>query len=329
MKKFIPMLFASVLMCAGLSACNTPNTNNDKLEIVTTIFPEYDWTREILGKNPANAEVTMLLDNGVDLHSYQPSAQDIVKISGCDLFIYVGGESDEWVERALEQSTNKDMVVINLLESLGDKVKEEEVKEGMEGEDHDHEGEDHDHEEEEETEYDEHVWLSLKNASAICETIEEGIEKIDPTNAETYKSNLASYKAKLNALDADYKKAVDDSSIKTLVFGDRFPFRYMVDDYGLDYYAAFVGCSAETEASFETIVFLAGKVDELGLHCVLTIEGTDHRIAETVVANTSAKNQKILSMDSLQSTTSADVKKGASYLSVMTGNLNTLKEALK
>ena len=325
------MLFASVLMCAGLSACNTPNTNNDKLEIVTTIFPEYDWTREILGKNPANAEVTMLLDNGVDLHSYQPSAQDIVKISGCDLFIYVGGESDEWVERALEQSTNKDMVVINLLESLGDKVKEEEVKEGMEGEDHDHdhEGEDHDHEEEEETEYDEHVWLSLKNASAICETIEKGIEKIDPTNAETYKSNLASYKAKLNALDADYKKAVDDSSIKTLVFGDRFPFRYMVDDYGLDYYAAFVGCSAETEASFETIVFLAGKVDELGLHCVLTIEGTDHRIAETVVANTSDKNQKILSMDSLQSTTSADVKKGASYLSIMTGNLNTLKEALK
>ena len=333
MKKFIPMLFASVLMCAGLSACNTPNTNNDKLEIVTTIFPEYDWTREILGKNPANAEVTMLLDNGVDLHSYQPSAQDIVKISGCDLFIYVGGESDEWVERALEQSTNKDMVVINLLESLGDKVKEEEVKEGMEGEDHNHdhegEGHDHDHEEEEETEYDEHVWLSLKNASAICETIEKGIEKIDPTNAETYKSNLASYKAKLNALDADYKKAVDDSSIKTLVFGDRFPFRYMVDDYGLDYYAAFVGCSAETEASFETIVFLAGKVDELGLHCVLTIEGTDHRIAETVVANTSDKNQKILSMDSLQSTTSADVKKGVSYLSVMTGNLNTLKEALK
>ena len=331
MKKSIPMLFASVLMCAGLSACNTPTSNNDKLEIVTTIFPEYDWTREILGKNPANAEVTMLLDNGVDLHSYQPSAQDLVKISNCDLFIYVGGESDEWVERALDQATNKDMVVVNLLESLGDKVKEEEVKEGMEGEDHDHEheGEDHDHEEEEETEYDEHVWLSLKNASAICETIEKGIEKIDPTNAETYKSNLASYKAKLNALDADYKKAVDDSSIKTLVFGDRFPFRYMVDDYGLDYYAAFVGCSAETEASFKTIVFLAGKIDELGLHAVLTIEGNDHRIAETVVANTSAKNQKILTMDSLQSTTSADVKNGVNYLSVMTGNLNTLKEALK
>ena len=324
------MLFASFLMCAGLSACNTPTSNNDKLEIVTTIFPEYDWTREILGKNPANAEVTMLLDNGIDLHSYQPSAQDLIKISDCDLFIYVGGESDEWVERALEQSTNKDMVVINLLESLGDKVKEEEVKEGMQEEDeHDHEEGEHDHEEEEETEYDEHVWLSLKNASAICETIEKGIEKIDPTNADTYKSNLASYKAKLNALDADYKAAVDASPIKTLVFGDRFPFRYMVDDYGLDYYAAFVGCSAETEASFDTIVFLAGKIDELGLHSVLTIEGTDHRIAETVVANTTAKNQKILSMDSLQSTTSADVKKGVSYLSVMTGNLDTLKEALK
>ena len=331
-------------MGVGLSACSTPSLNNDKLQIVTTIFPEYDWTREILGKNPANAEVTMLLDNGVDLHSYQPSAQDLIKISDCDLFIYVGGESDEWVERALEQSTNKDMVVINLLESLGDKVKEEEVKEGMqeedehdhdhghedhdhdEDEDHDH---DHDHEEEEETEYDEHVWLSLKNASSICETIEKAIEKIDPANASTYKENLASYKAKLNSLDADYKAAVDASAIKTLVFGDRFPFRYMVDDYGLDYYAAFVGCSAETEASFETIVFLAGKIDELGLHSVLTIEGNDHRIAETVVANTTAKNQKILTMNSLQSTTSRDVKNGTSYLTVMTENLNTLKEALK
>ena len=347
MKKTIPMLFASLIMCAGLSACNIPNSKGDKLQIVTTIFPEYDWTREILGKNPANAEVTMLLDNGIDLHSYQPSAQDLIKISDCDLFIYVGGESDEWVERALEQSTNKDMVVINLLESLGDKVREEEVKEGMEGhdhdhehgeEDHDHEEEDHDHEEEdhdhdhdheEEVEFDEHVWLSLKNAASICETIEKGIEKIDPTNAKTYKDNLASYKEKLNTLDANYKAAVDASTIKTLVFGDRFPFRYMVDDYALDYYAAFVGCSAETEASFETIVFLAGKIDELGLHSVLTIEGNDHRIAEAVVANTATKDQKILTMNSLQSTTSADVKKGVSYVSVMNENLNTLKEALK
>ena len=334
MKKSLPILLASFLMGAGLSACSAPSLNNDKLQIVTTIFPEYDWTREILGKNPANAEVTMLLDNGIDLHSYQPSAQDLIKISDCDLFIYVGGESDEWVERALEQSTNKDMVVINLLESLGDIVKEEEVKEGMQEEDeHDHDEEehdhDHDHEDEEEVEYDEHVWLSLKNASAICETIEKGIEKIDPANASTYKENLASYKAKLNSLDADYKAAVDASAVKTLVFGDRFPFRYMVDDYGLDYYAAFVGCSAETEASFETIVFLAGKVDELGLHSVLTIEGNDHRIAETVIANTTAKNQKILTMNSLQSTTSRDVTNGTSYLTVMTENLNTLKEALK
>ena len=331
MKKSLPILLASFLMGAGLSACSAPSLNNDKIEIVTTIFPEYDWTREILGKNPANAEVTMLLDNGIDLHSYQPTAQDLIKISDCDLFIYVGGESDEWVERALEQSTNKDMVVINLLESLGDKVKEEEVKEGMQGEEeHDHDHEDHDHEEEEEeVEYDEHVWLSLKNASAICETIEKGIEKIDPANASTYKENLASYKAKLNSLDADYKAAVEAAAIKTLVFGDRFPFRYMVDDYGLDYYAAFVGCSAETEASFETIVFLAGKIDELGLHSVLTIEGNDHRIAETVIANTTAKNQKILTMNSLQSTTSRDVTNGTSYLTVMTENLNTLKEALK
>ena len=184
------------------------------------------------------------------------------------------------------------------------------------------------HHHDDEVEYDEHVWLSLRNSAILVNCISEAIQKIDPANAETYKANAASYIEKLNALDADYQSAVSAASKNTILFGDRFPFRYLVDDYNLEYYAAFVGCSAESEASFETIVFLAGKVDELSLPAVLTIEGKDHSIAQTIVENTAAKDQKILTMDSMQSTTSEDIKNGASYLSIMESNLSVLKEAL-
>ena len=312
------MIIMSLCAC-GLSM--TSNGGSDGIRIVTTIFPEYDWVMNILGDNPAGAEVTMLLDNGVDLHSYQPTAEDIMKISDCDLFIYVGGESDQWVEDALKEAVNKDMVVINLLEALGDGVKEEEIVEGMEGEE---EGE----EEEEEPEYDEHVWLSLKNAAILTNAIADAIETIDPQNADTYRGNAAAYTDRLNALDKEYQAAVDAAKVKTVLFGDRFPFRYMVDDYGLDYYAAFVGCSAETEASFATVTFLASKVDELGLKAVMTIEGSDKKIAETIISNTQTKDQQILTMDSLQSVTSEDVANGTTYLSVMESNLGVLKEAL-
>lgn len=328
MKKYISILIAAIMMVSCLSACGTSTTaeaaGKDKIQIVTTIFPEYDWVKNILGENPAGAEVTMLLDNGVDLHSYQPTADDIMKISTCDMFIYVGGESDEWVEDALKEATNKNMSVINLLDVLGDSVKEEEVVEGMQGE----EEEEEEHEEEE-AEYDEHVWLSLKNAAVLTEAVSKELQKIDASNAEVYKANADSYINKLNELDKKYQDAVSEAPVKTLVFGDRFPFRYLTDDYGISYYAAFVGCSAETEASFETITFLANKVDELSLHAVMTIEGQDHRIAETVVENTSGKDQKILTMDSMQSTTSKDVESGTSYYSVMEDNLSVLKEALK
>lgn len=334
MQKIISFVLVVVLLTVTLVGCVQKDVSkNDKLSIVTTIFPEYDWVMNILGDDAKNADVTMLLDNGVDLHSYQPTADDIIKISTCDIFIYVGGESDEWVEDALKEATNKDMIVINLLESLGDAVKEEEVVEGMEEEDHDHkleeEHEDENHDHEEGPEYDEHVWLSLKNAAILVNVIKDALGKTDADNAEAYASNAAAYIEKLNALDVEYQSAVDAANKKTLLFGDRFPFRYLTDDYGLSYYAAFVGCSAETEASFETVAFLAGKVDELGLSSVLTLEGTDHKIAETIVSTTSAKSARILSMDSMQSTTSADVKNGASYLSIMEQNLEVLKEALQ
>ena len=334
------MLLASALC---VSACHLkPNTKNDKkLSIVTTIFPEYDWVMNILGDKKDTAEVTMLLDNGVDLHSYQPTADDIVKIKTCDMFIYVGGESDEWVEDVLETADNKDMVVINLLEELGDQVKEEELIEGMQGEDeHDHDeheedhDEDHDHEhehhhEEGEVEYDEHVWLSLKNAKILVEKISGKLQTLDATNADAFEKNSKAYIEKLDALDKEYEAVVAEGSIKTVLFGDRFPFRYLFDDYGLTYYAAFIGCSAETEASFETIAFLSEKVNELNLHTIFTIEGSDQKIAKTIVENTSSKDQKIMVLDSMQSVTSKDVKDGENYYSVMEKNLEVLKEALK
>ena len=335
MKKITALLLALFMLVGALAGCGKQNDTNqtDKLSIVTTIFPEYDWVREILGDKADNAEITMLLDNGVDLHSYQPTADDIVKISDCDLFIYVGGESDEWVEDALRNAANRNMKVINLLEVLGDSVKTEEIVEGMQEEEHEHEDvEEHEHEdaeEHEQEEADEHVWLSLKNAKMLVRVISKALQELDPDSKDIYAANADAYVKKLSALDAEYQAAVDAASNKTILFGDRFPFRYLVDDYGLRYYAAFVGCSTETEAGFETISFLAKRVDEWKLPCVLTIEGAQHKIAETIVRNTTAKNQRVLTMDSMQSTTSKDVKNGTTYLSVMEKNLSVLKEVLR
>lgn len=328
MKKILAFIL-TVMAAVCLTACSNANGSkaDDKIQIVTTIFPEYDWVKNVLGENPANAEVTLLLDNGVDLHSYQPTVEDVMKITSADLFIYVGGESDEWVDEVLEQSENKDLTVINLMEVLGDAAKEEEIIEGMECEEEE-EGEEGE-EGEEEVEYDEHVWLSLKDAAIFVNSIDIAMESIDSKNAAVYKANTDAYINKLNELDKAYEKAVSEAEVKTLLFGDRFPFRYLVDDYGISYYAAFVGCSTETNASFQTVVFLAQKVDELSLKNVMTIEGTNHSIAETIIENTTDKNQKILVMDSMQSVTSKGVEEGITYLSIMESNLEVLKEALQ
>lgn len=333
MKKIITLMLVAVLAVFALSGCSTSKSGEDtkdkKIKIVTTIFPEYDWVMQILGDKADKADVTMLLDKGVDLHSYQPSTADIAKISEADVFIYVGGESDEWVEDVLKEAKNKNLKVINLMDVMGDKAKEEEVKEGMQEEEEEHAEEAKDGKEEEEVEYDEHVWLSLKNAKIFTKKIADVLSEVDKDNAKTYQANYESYAKKLDDLDKKYADAVASAKNKTLVFGDRFPFRYLVNDYGLDYYAAFVGCSAESEASFETVTFLAKKIDELGLGNVLTIEGKNHKIAKTVVDNTKNKDQKVLTMDSMQSTTSKDVKDGATYLGIMEKNLEVLKEALK
>lgn len=354
-KRWMAMATAAVLAIGTLAGCaqgekkadttaassaeSSAEASGKKLKIVATIFPEYDWVRQILGDEAKNAELTLLLDNGVDLHSYQPTADDIAKISECDLFIYVGGESDGWVKDALKEGKNPDRKVINLLEALGNNTKEEEVVEGMQAEEEEHEstaagesaaaGESSEAEEEEGPEYDEHVWLSLRNARELCETIAEDLKSLDSAHASVYDANLKKYEGELDALDQQYQQAVNAAGNKTLLFGDRFPFRYLVDDYGIKYYAAFVGCSAETEASFETVSFLAKKMDELGLKHIMTIEGPDKKIAATVIENTKDKNQDVLALNSMQSVTTKDIEGGETYLGVMQQNLEVLKKALQ
>lgn len=322
-------LLAAVYALAGCGTApasgGTDPGSGKKLSIVCTVFPEYDWVMQLMGDKAADAEITYLLESGIDLHNYQPTADDIIRISTCDLFIYVGGESDEWAEEAAEDAVNRDIRVVKLLDAIGSGAKTEELKEGMQEEDE----EEHGDGEEDEIEYDEHVWLSLRNAKQLCSVIAGELCELDPANAESYNSNLAAYSAELDALDSEISGMTASSPVKTLVFGDRFPFRYFLDDYGLDYYAAFAGCSAETEASFETIVFLAQKMDELGNKTIYTIENSDKSVARTIIESTAAKDQQIAELNSLQSVGRADIEAGATYLSLMRTNYEVLAETLK
>lgn len=342
------VIAASVL--SGCAQNSVPETSNNlqpissstgKVSVVCTSFPQYDWVCQLTKGLNDEFEITYLQNTGADLHSYQPSAVDIATIGSSDHFIYMGGESDSWVEGALKNAVNPDLISISMLDALGSRVKEEELKEGMQEDDHDHNSEDHDHDdtahdqdsedhhhEEGEVEYDEHVWLSLRNAEALTEMIADRLETLAPESAATVKANCDNYVAELKELDHEYETAIEAAPVKTIVFGDRFPFRYLVDDYNLDYYAAFVGCSAETEASFETISFLTNKVDELQVPAILTIENGDQKVAKTILNNTKSKNQQILVMDSIQSVSQEAINGGKTYLGAMEENLKTLKTAL-
>ncbi len=318
-KLFCLLLTAALLLCA-LSGCGSDaGTHKDKLRVVATIFPEYDWVRQILGGRTEDAELTLLLDNGVDLHSFQPSVQDMVLVAECDLLIYVGGVSDGWIDDALKNRANDRQIAINLLSVLGDAAKEEELVEGMQAEE----------EAEDETEYDEHVWLSLRNASLFCEAITEALCTLDPDGRADYEANEAAYLESLSALDSAYQAAVDGARVRTLLFGDRFPFRYLTEDYALNYYAAFVGCSAETEASFETVAFLSDKLNELDLRAVLTIETGDGNLARTIAETSGKANVQLLQLDSMQAVTTEELGAGASYLQIMRDNLDVLRHALE
>ncbi|MBE5953003.1 MAG: zinc ABC transporter substrate-binding protein [Lachnospiraceae bacterium] len=333
---------ALLAMTMVLTACGGSETkNNDKLKIVCTLFPQYDWTREIIGDND-NIELILLCESGSDLHSYQPTADDIITISNCDMFIYGGGISDKWVEDTLKQASNKDMIVINMLDVIGDNAKKEEVVEGMEAHEHTHDDESSEHDEEVEEEhsdsdhdhyfdptgYDEHIWLSVSNAKLVCGEICTGLCKLDDANKATYEDNLTSYTSKLDELDGKYKAMVEEATFDTILVADRFPFRYLTSEYGINYYAAFVGCSSETEASFETVKFLANKTDELKLTNIIVVDGSTQDVAKTVIESTSSKNQNILVLDSMQAVGKKRIDTGETYLTIMEGNLLVLSEAL-
>lgn len=380
-KKILLCFIAITLTCLFLPGCSdskdtsSHTPENDTLKIVSTIYPQHDWVQQVLGDEAAGAELTLLVNQGVDLHSYQPTVKDIATLSNCDLFIYVGGESDAWVEDALANAANKNMVVVKLTDILGSSLKAEEKKEGMEGYAADqeecktegigeseakaesereaeveseretevesmaeskpkldlHEGDDieaeskHEHDLHEE-ETDEHVWLSLRNADIICAYLAEQLSQLDPANASTYRSNYRTYSEKLSSLDAKYLSALGNATYSTLIFGDRFPFRYLLDDYNINYFAAFPGCSSETEASFETILFLSQKLDELKLPGIMVTESSDLSIAKTIIKSTTKQDQKIFVLDSLQST--GDLSGETSYLAIMENNLQVLEEAL-
>lgn len=294
--------------------CDSQVKQQKRLSIVATTFPEYDWVKNIVG-NDSLFEIT-LLEKGVDLHSFEPTPKNILQISKADLFIYVGGESDEWVEKALENPQNPNRKVVNMMQVLGEKVKAEKIVEGMEEEHHHEEGE----------EMDEHVWLSLQNASILVRHIADSLVALSPEKKEMIVANANAYREKLEALDAEFAKVIVPG--KTILFGDRFPFRYLVDDYKISYYAAFVGCSAETEASFKTIAFLAKKVDELNLKTIFVLESRTHKIAETIRDNTKSKDQQILPLHSIQSISDLDLQNGVNYYMLMQQNLEVLKRAL-
>ncbi len=348
MKKTISVLLSVLLLTTLFTGCgetekfgkSASSEKEGKLKVVTTIFPAYDWAREIVGENIENVDLTLLLKNGVDLHSYQPSSADLVAIADADVFVYVGGHSDTWVSDALKNESNPDRITINLFEVLGDTLKPLVMSEGMEHhhdhDDHDHDEHDHDGHDHDEHDHhhhdgenDEHIWLSLARAKASVHALADQFAKADPAHAEIYQSNAQNYETKLDALDQEYRTASTSGHMDTLLFADRFPFFYMADDYDLNYYAAFTGCSAESEASFETVALLAQKIDELGLKNVLTIENRTHKIPETVIESTKTKDQNILIMNSLQSVTEKQIMEGMTYLDVMKSNLDVLKTALQ
>ncbi|MBO4878487.1 MAG: zinc ABC transporter substrate-binding protein [Ruminococcus sp.] len=323
-RKTISAVLCAAMVITSFTGCGSASGGkSSRLSIVCTTFPEYDWIRHILGDHLADTDLTCLAANGTDMHSFQPTAEDMIKISACDLFVYVGGESDKWVEDALADAKNEDMKVVSLLDELGSAAKEEEVKEGMEAE---AEEEDEDEDEDEGPEYDEHVWLSLRNAANLCYELEVAVSAADPSHAGDYMETGGEYIEELNKLNDKYKEFFKEmpKEKRVMIFGDRFPFRYFTDDYKIDYYAAFVGCSAETEASFSTIAFLSEKADELGVDDIFILEGSDGAIANAVISNTKKKDMQIVKLDSMQSVTDLS----NTYLNIMEQNYETIREAM-
>ncbi len=311
MKKILTIII-SLLILITLTGCKTYK-DDGKLTILTSNFPSYDFARAIT-KDVPNTSVEMLLKPGTEMHNYEPTPKDIIKISKSDIFIYVGGESDEWINDLLDSIDTKKVKVIKLMDLID--VVEEETVEGMQEEE----------EEEEEKEYDEHVWTSPRNAIKIINSLKDEIIKLDENNTHLYEDNSTKYISELELIDREIRNIVDNSSRKELIFADRFPFRYFVDEYNLKYYAAFPGCSSETEASSKTISFLINKVKEDNIPVILTIEFSNKKIANTISNETGAI---VLEFNSAHNISEEDFNNGKTYLDIMRDNVNTLMEALQ
>ena len=349
-KKTINIFLCLILVLVNIISCGNKNTeekndivesnDNKKVKIVTTIFPIYDIVRNIVPSD--KYDISMLLDSGIDIHNFQPTVQDMNEIRNADIFIYIGGESDKWVDKVLKSVNNENLKSINLMENISHIVKLEEIVEGMEHEHDEHEEEHHDehnekheHEEDEhDHENDEHIWLSIRNVKEITKFLwGELVLNKDNTNfinEDIYKSiekNATKYLIKLEELDNKYVEILNNKKYDTLIFADRFPFRYLCDDYNLKYFAAFSGCSAESEASFETVAFLAKKVDDLNLPHICAILGSTHKIPQTVVNTTKDKNQDIIYFNSMEGISDIN-NESINYINIMEENLDALKKAL-
>lgn len=326
-KKNLIFLLCIILMMIFLTGCGSYAEDNGKPTIVCTIFPEYDWILNILGDEAEQYNIKLILDGTADIHSYQPTAADIAAIASCDLLIYVGGESDSWVGDALKGSINENVRAVRLLDCLGNRALEEEFVEGMQQGVFES-GHQHDVNTSEDVEYDEHVWLSLKNAEIFVRECTLAIEQLSPDKSSVFESNAENYIKELQNLDSKFSELVQQSSINKLMFADRFAFRYMTSDYGLEYYAAFSGCSADAEAGFETVVYLADKLNEEKLPAVIILENSDTRLAEIIIENAEESDVLILSIDSMQSVSETQRENGYSYLTAMEKNLKILQMAL-
>lgn len=318
MSRRILLLTAILFIASVFSACSityydeNDENKEDKLQIVTTIFPQYDFARQI-GKEKISLK--MLVTPGGENHSYEPTPQDIIAVRDCDIFICTGGESDIWSKVILNSIDAPNLKIIKMMECVN--AVEEEISDGM--------TEKLPIEEEEETEYDEHVWTSPQNAKKISEAIVKAMILADKKNEDFFQSNYDEYSKKLDELDKDYRNAVSKAENKTVIFGDRFPFRYLFDEYGLNYYAAFPGCSTDSDVSAKTMMFLIDKIKENKLSAVFYIEFSARKIADTISSETGAEP---LLFHSCHTVSGKDFENGITYIDLMKNNLENLKRGL-
>ena len=317
--KILLVFVVAVFSIVSLTGCNKNKDNENKLTIVTTNFPSYDFARAVV-KDNKDVELKMLLKPGAESHDFEPTPQDIIDIKNSDLFIYTGGESDEWIGDILDDIDTDKTKVIKMMDLVD--VKEEEIVEGMEDEEHEEEEEHHD---EEEVEYDEHVWTSPVNAIKIVNALRDEVVSIDNDNKKVYEDSAKEYTDKLEKIDNEFKDIVKNAKRKEIIFGDRFPLRYFVDEYNLKYYAAFPGCSAQTEASAKTISYLVDKVKEDKIPVVFHIELSNGKIAEAISKETGAK---VLEFNTAHNISQKDFDAGVTYVDIMEENTKVLKEAL-